>query len=114
LDSLTAYKASKEVAFRLFRERDGLVLDSDFALNKPPRGPQINAPIQMGLSMWTSDEGARRKNDEFDGRLGDRIAVLELEGSLGIWWAQTFSAEHMTVWGRPDDLEECVRDIYPV
>jgi hypothetical protein len=90
-------------------------LESDFAAGRPPRGPQRrNAAIHMGLSMWTSEFAARAKNDEFDGKLGDRVVRLELDGNLGIWWAQTFSPEHMTVWGRPEDLERCIRDIHPV
>jgi hypothetical protein len=68
----------------------------------------------MGLSMWISEESARAKNNEFGGRLGDHVIALELDGALGVWWAQTFSQEHMTVWGRPADLRRCVRDIHPV
>ena len=68
----------------------------------------------MGLSMWLTEEAALAKNDEFDGKLGDQIAVVELDGKLGVWWAQTFSPDHMTIWGRPEDLDRCVRDIHPV
>jgi hypothetical protein len=115
MDSFTAYPATGESAFRIFREAEGLILESDFALNKPPRGPQKrNAAIQMGLSMWASEQSALAKNDEFDGKLGDQVVRLELVGNLGIWWAQTFSPDHMTVWGRPEDLERCIREIHPV
>lgn len=115
MDSFTAYRASGEAAFRLFREAEGLNFESDFAANRPPRGAQKrSAPIHMGLSMWISEQSARAKNDEFDGKLGDRIAMLDLDGKLGVWWAQTFSPDHMTVWGRPEDLERCIRHITPV
>jgi hypothetical protein len=65
----------------------------------------------MGLSTWTSPDSARAKNNEFGGKLGDRIAELELSGDLGVWWAQTFNPEHVTVWGRPEDLDRCVRNV---
>jgi hypothetical protein len=115
VDVLTTYRASGEVVFRLFKGADGPILKSDYSLNKPPRGPQRrSALVHMGLSMWLSEESARSKNDDFGGKLGDHIAVLELMGELGVWWAQTFSPEHMTVWGRSEALDGCIRDIHPV
>ncbi|HEY8630469.1 MAG TPA: hypothetical protein VIL73_08030 [Gaiellaceae bacterium] len=115
MDSFTAYRASGEAAYRVFWSHKGPGFESDYAAGKAPRGPQKRAaPIHMGLSMWITEESARAKNDEFGGKLGDRVVLIELDGNLGIWWAQTFSPDHMTVWGRPEELERCIREIHPV
>lgn len=64
----------------------------------------------MGLSFWQTEAAALAKNQDFGGKLGDRLAVLELSVGLGIWYAETFSIEHFTVWGRAENLEICVRE----
>jgi hypothetical protein len=104
VDSFTAYRAAGQPAFRLSRGEVDPNFESDYETGRAPRGPQArSAVIHMGLSMWSSEESARAKNVEFGGRLGDHIVALELDGELGVWWAQTFSPHHMTVWGHPAD-----------
>lgn len=113
--SFTAVAADRKRAYRLFKDGEGLVLMSDYESKKAPRGPQKrSAPIHMGISMFATEEAARAKNDDFDGKLGDHFAVFELTGSLGVWWAQTFTPDHMTVWGNPRALENCIREVHPV
>jgi hypothetical protein len=59
-------------------------------------------------------DAARRKNEEFNGGLGDRLVTVDLDPVFGLWWASTFSAEHVTVWGQPEAIESCIRDAEPV
>lgn len=112
---ITAHAGSGEPAYRLYRHAEGVSFESDYVTGKGPRGPQQrNALIHMGLSMWISEEAARKKNDEFGGKLGDMIAVLELRAANSVWWAETFSAGHITVWGRSEALHSAVLEVHPV
>lgn len=111
------YAGDSRVAFRLSWSNNGYEssLVSDYEARRPPRGPQRrNAAIHMGISVWATEDAARAKNDEFDGKLGDTVIELALLGELGVWWAHTFSPGHMTIWGRPDELANCIRDSRPV
>jgi hypothetical protein len=115
MPTLTAHEGQGQVVYRLYHSDRGPSFDSDFALGKHPRGPQIrSALIQMGLSFWITEAATREKNAAFDGRLGDSIVEVELVARQGLWWAYTFALDHVTVWGRPDTLSRCIRSNIPV
>jgi hypothetical protein len=107
---LVARRGDWRQVFRLLKSETYAPFYSDMHANRRPRGPQArNALIHAGLSAWLTKDAARRKNMDFDGQLGDTLLTLELDPDLGIWWASTFSPQHVTVWGRPDALGACVR-----
>ena len=107
---ILALPAEGETGFRLFHQSEGLDFRSDYEKGLGPRKAQKNALIHMGLTFWQTPDAALAKNRQFGGRLGDHLAVLELRADLGIWYAETFTIEHFTVWGRAGDLEQsCVK-----
>jgi hypothetical protein len=67
----------------------------------------------MGLSMWTTlakaQEANERQRTPFDG-----AAEVRLDGNKGIWSARTFGPGHLTVWGRPEDLQDSLGEVHPV
>jgi hypothetical protein len=111
----TVYAADGEVVYRMMRSAEGIDLRSGYERGDPPRGRQrINTLIHMGLSCWVVEEELRAKNEQFGGKLGDRLMVLELRAGIGIWIATTFSLLHRTVWGTPEALADCVGEIHDV
>jgi hypothetical protein len=114
VESLVASRGDGRHVFRLSRgeTRD---LRSDYEAGKPPRKHQkSNALLHMGLTTWIDAEQAAEVNRLFDGRLGDRIITIMLDGDRGIWFADTLGPGHYTVWGRRDDLEDSVVEVRPV
>jgi hypothetical protein len=82
---------------------------SHYELGEEPRRFEIrNALTHFGVSMFDRPENARRLAQRWP-RLGLFIAEIELGGELGIWFAETGSVGHFTVWGRPTELQRCVR-----
>ena len=91
MEEILTHRGRGQFAFRLFWEANGLALVSDYEGGKAPRGPQRrNSLIFMGLSAYQSAAAARAKNAEFDGKLGDHLAVVELDGDRGIWVGENF------------------------
>ena len=86
---------------------------SDYAAGRYPMASRANALFAMGLSMWSSQEAAEEANTWF--RISySRVAVVQLDGDRGIWWARTPPFGHRTVWGRPEALQDSVLDDYPL
>jgi len=65
----------------------------------------------MGLSTYRTSERAAAIARRWP-RIVDHIAVLRLRPDHGIWFAATGEPGHITVWGRPLLLLDCVADIF--
>ena len=110
---LTAFRGDGRQVFRLVRGTDSDYL-SDYEAQQRPRPPQrANTLIHMGLAMWSTMEGVIRANERCRPPF-PKVAVVELRGEEGVWFARTFKGGHHTVWGRPDALERCVVDVIPL
>jgi hypothetical protein len=71
------------------------------------------AIIHMGLSMFDQYEQAAKLARAIP-KLGDFIATVELIPGLGTCIAKTSRPGHWTVWGRPEQLLECVAGVVEV
>jgi len=114
VESLVASRGDGRRVFRLGRG-ETLDLRSDYEAGRPPRKHQkTNALLHMGLTTWSDANQAAEVNRLFDGRLGDRIVTITLDGDRGIWFADTLGPGHYTIWGRSSDLEDSVVEVRPV
>ena len=115
---LTAHAVVAEmVVFRIVRgasPQDPEVVagfHSNYHRGFDPRGAEVaNALVHMGLSTYRTSERAAAIARRWP-RIGDHIAVLRLRPDHGIWFAATGEPGHITVWGRPLQLLDCVADI---
>ena len=88
---------------------------SHYEQRKKPRRSQIGSALDhMALSMWESPDDLIALNEQFERKLGDFIAVVELSGEEGIWFAETGPEGHHNVWGRPAALQRLCLAIHPV
>jgi hypothetical protein len=77
--------------------------DSD-AGKQPGRGPTL---LYLGLSVFLTPDVARERAQRWP-VLGAWIARMDLASERGFWFAHTFSDDHITLWGLPDDLAAAV------
>jgi hypothetical protein len=103
--------------FRLVQEEsDGSPLiasafRSNYELNAAPRKVEVrSAAIHMGISTVATAEVARALATRWP-TMGPFVARLELTPGRGFSLAQTAFPGHWTVWGRPEDFEECLAEI---
>jgi hypothetical protein len=108
------------IAFRIVRGvhfSDPDMLDSfrsNYELGARPRGLEVeSALIYMGLSMYLKREMAVATARRWQ-HIGQLIAEVQLEPGSGFCWAHTGHPGHMTVWGRPLQLLDCVTDILQI
>lgn len=89
-------------------------LRSNYERDAKPRGVEVESVlIQMGVSMFTTAEGAAVRAIRWPA-IGSHVAVVRLEPANGFHVAETGAADHRTVWGRPLQLLACVAGILPV
>jgi hypothetical protein len=89
-------------------------LNSNYGRGFDPRGAEVSsALIHMGLSTYRVRQKAASIAKRWP-RIGHHIAELRLRPEHGIWFAATGEPGHITVWGRPLQLLDCVADILPV
>jgi hypothetical protein len=87
---------------------------SHYELSDEPRGVERrSAVIHMGISMYSAEQIARGTAQRFD-KLGGFVARLHLGVGRGFNFAHTGHPSHLTVWGDPVKLVDCVIDIQPV
>ena len=107
-DELTAYRGDGRHLFCLMHASTTVEEDwrSHYEKKKKPRHAEIvNAMDHMGLSMWDAIEPLGELSRQFPKQLGTFVVRVELDGALGIWFAETGPEGHYTVWGRPADLQ---------
>jgi hypothetical protein len=73
--------------------------------HRPLEAEMACAAVYMGVSMWSQPEVAQALAKKYP-RIGDHLAVVRLNGEIGIWFAATNTEGHYTVWGRPSDLRD--------
>ena len=89
-------------------------LHSNYRRGFDPRGIEVaNALVHMGLSTYRARHRAVGIATRWP-QIGNHIAELRLRPDHGIWFADTGEPGHITVWGRPLQLLDCVADILPV
>lgn len=118
---LTAHAVVREtVVFRIVRgasPQDPEVVEGlhfNYRRGFDPRGIEVaNALVHMGISTYRARPKAVGIAQRWP-RIGDHIAELRLRPEHGIWFADTGEPGHVTVWGRPLQLLDCVADILPV
>jgi hypothetical protein len=87
---------------------------SNYELGARPRGLEIESMlIHLGLSMHLKREMAAATARRWQ-RTGRHIAEVQLQSDCGFCWAHTGHPGHITVWGRPLQLLDCVIDILPI
>ena len=111
---LQAHLGDGRILFRLVHSESTTEDDwrSHYELGARPRKTEIESALDhMGLSMWDNPEILLRLIERPSMRkaLGEFVAEVEVKGSLGVWFAETHSEGHFTIWGRPQDLQRCVR-----
>lgn len=67
----------------------------------------------MALSMYRSQDQARKTARQWP-KIGQYVAELELVSGKGFNIADTGHPGHVSVWGDPLELRECIVDIVPV
>lgn len=107
-------------AYRIVRAAsawDPELLDSfrsNYEQGKPPRHIEGRlAVVQMGLSMYLEGRQAGRTARRWP-LIGTHVAEMQLDPGQGFSYAATGPPGHITVWGRPLQLQAAVVDIYPV
>lgn len=110
---LFAYRGNGRPLYRLVHAAVTTEEDwrSHYERGEPPRKAEIaNAMDHFALSMWDREHihVLERLSNRFPERLGTSVAEVELNGDLGIWYAETGPEGHYTVWGRPADLQRSV------
>lgn len=84
---------------------------SNYELNAAPRKAEVrSAAIHMGISTVATAEVARSLAARWPA-MGPFIGRLELTPGHGFSLAETGFPGHWTVWGRPEDFEECLAEI---
>jgi glutathione synthase/RimK-type ligase-like ATP-grasp enzyme len=79
---------------------------SNYERGAKPRSSEVFSALEhMALSMWADERTAMDVSTHFARKLGDFVAAVDLDGNEGIWFAETGSEGHMSVWGRPDALQ---------
>lgn len=80
---------------------------SHFALERPPRGPENRATvIHMAVSMFETADACWKLIDRTRGKIGDRVAELQLVPGHGVCVAKTGGPLHWSVWARPEVLRD--------
>ena len=109
---MVAYKGDGRPLYYLVHAQQTTEQDwrSHYAAGKKPRHAEIvNAMDHMGLSMWERPDPLVPLSHEYPKQLGTFVVEVELDGSLGIWFAETGPAGHFTVWGRAADMQRSAR-----
>ena len=76
---------------------------SNYALGKPPRGPELTDPrIHKGISVFDTFAAAAARTRAFD--LGNFIAELQLDAGTSITFEKTLGPGHYTLTGDPQEL----------
>lgn len=87
---------------------------SNYELGARIRGWEVESTlVHMGLSMHLKREMAVAVARRWR-QIGRHIAELRLEPGYGFCWAHTGNPGHITVWGRPPQLLNCVIDILEI
>jgi hypothetical protein len=120
---LTVYGLEQGMMLRVYRivragvADDPVMLDSfrsHFALGAEPRRVERrSAVLHMGISVYTDVQVARGTAKRFP-RLGNFIAHVDLDASMGSDYAHTGHPLHLTLWADPIKLRAAVIDIEPV
>jgi hypothetical protein len=90
-------------------------LRSNYETGRPPHPADLRATIlHMAVSMFENEERVLNFARRRPGRLGTHVARVELQPGHGICVADTGSAGHWSVWGRPAVLVDLVSNVVPV
>ncbi|MDQ3768039.1 MAG: hypothetical protein M3370_00955 [Actinomycetota bacterium] len=120
---VTVYGIDQGVTMRVYRivrteiVDDPMMLNSfrsHFALGEEPRRVERqSALMHMGISVYTDPSVARGTAERFP-KLGDYIAEVNIDATMGVDYARTGHPLHLTLWADPVKLCAAVADIEPV
>lgn len=87
---------------------------SDAAQGEPPPTASEHARLHDGISVFNTEQQARRKAEAYP-VLGSYIAAVELPEDAPVSYERTLGTRgHFTVWGDPVYLRDRVVSIVPV
>lgn len=109
---LIAFRGDRRILYRLVPSSVTTEDDwrSNYERGDPPRKAEIASALNhFALSMWDQEHvGVLYDLSQRWPQLGRFVAEVEMNGELGIWYAETGPEGHFSVWGRPSDLQRSV------
>jgi len=115
-DQLLVFRGDGRTVYRVLRVLRPTEDDwrSNYELGAKPRNTEvISALDHMSLSMWVREGQAVAISEQFNRRLGEFVAAVELRREEGVWFAETGPEGHVAVWGRREALHRCTVEVHP-